>query len=192
MRRPPVDNPPAKHNRPWLAPPQAQIAGTLHVGQIIADSPAVRVALTHVSAFKSGCLLHFIASARPSAKLIEQAGGLRSLLQGCFSGVGPLIFDVSPEEPAGNTLESRFLREDLSHEPPTATVVVNFELTGSTVGEKEVELRQSVWLWPLPKPATVPIGVTWRHFGLERQEFDLDGESVRYASERSRALWSDL
>ena len=189
---PPVDGEPPPRPE-WFGPPEDAVGAILALDRILLRREDVGIALTHATAYPTGCLLHLrFAVHRSDAQ--DKVQGRPHL------GRRPEPFQLDPDGlhfdiryPDGNQVGTRrhavadVVADYRAQRQRRTPMLMHWGGSSGGTGAHWTGDRQ-LWLYPLPQPDVLEL--TWQWSGLEvpSGQTELDGTAILAAAQRAFTL----
>lgn len=192
---PELDEP--EHSMPaWWGPPGDELPVLLPVGEILAATEHVSIALIGALVHREGVELRVERRLRRHGLPLRAWNDLvgRFTEHGMFGppedpaarlrfglvlGDGEQVLDGSPFVPGA----------DPSTPPERHSLTRNGG--GGGGGGSSYSGSDALWLWPLPPEGPVELVMQWPALGIDETRAVLDGSSIRELAQRAAPLWPD-
>lgn len=163
----------------WSTPPQ-MIGGYVAGPVPIARSGSIVVAARQVLAFPTGVEVEIEAHARgPHAGPAPDPAAV--------FGHPPLQFHVRFADGREATQDDETgLRSGLG----PMLVLTGCQTSSGGPGGRE-DVRQTLWIWPLPSPGPVAVTCSWPDRGLHGAGLVLDGDAIAAAARLAQPFWPE-
>lgn len=185
----------------WVAPPRRVLGRAVPLSAFVARSDHAVIALTHATAYPSGCLLALEISGRrgemdPQAwwgigqNVLARPLGMNNALGELPDGM--LRFGVRFSDGSkATTVDSpaRFCRtpDDRPDSPVLTEHPWGMSVSNSPHG---FELTRQLWLWPIPAPEAFEFAVEWPLLGIPLTFVPLDGAALAAAAQQAQPFWA--
>lgn len=164
--------------RPSWMPSDEVLAAIVPVGQFLARTERVIVALSHVSVHPNGCMFDVRASARGTSVAWDVFERM-VFTAGFGAGITAAMDDEEP-------FRRRSRGED-------AFVLLKYGQEGDgtvlNANDRRVNCTLRLWLYPLPPPEPGTLSVTSPDLGLELASCPLDWPTIVAAGAGARPYW---
>jgi hypothetical protein len=153
--------------------------------------------LVELRAFAQGCVFEIVAAARRDEQPYDQWFGNvdkqeRALFSGHPSDRFPdEVLRVSAQFPDGSKAVSpdRKVWSESSPQPPDGPVLVPLRGHVGSAGRDILELRQSLWIRPLPPPESFDLVVEWPAAGITLTRHTVNGAAIVEAARQATPYW---
>lgn len=174
----------------WHGPPLASFHGTIPMSTTILRKKSHVVALLYIQVFQTGCILNFSA-AYQRAEGVRSHAELKSLHDSpgglpTFVALFPDGSRASSEH--GVKLQMAAAKGTLDG-VPQGPVLVGGPGAVTSSSDSAVEIRQPLWLWPLPPPEEFSVRVTWGRAEASDVGATIDGSLIHRAVADARGFW---
>ncbi len=192
---PETDEP--EHSMPrWWGPPDDELPVLLPVGEILAATEHVSIALIGAFVHREGVELRIERRLRrrdlPLRAWNDLAGRFAEhgmfgtpedpttrLRFGVVLGDGEQVLDGSPFVPGADPST-----------PPDGHSLMRTG-GGGGGGGRSYSGSDGLWLWPLPPDGPMELVMQWPALGIDETRAVLDGSSIRELAQRAAPLWPD-
>ena len=173
----PVPEPLWRHHQPW-DPPEAEFPSIVSMDtMILGRGDRAAVAITGMTAVRTGFEIQLTAHFRPDAS--DEAGpgpkeARHSLRFGLQLADGSKVFGRHPRRPRGPDTE------------PEGPLLQAFALGGTPLS-----FLSRWWAWPLPPKGALDFVTEWPAYGLPESRISLDAGMILDAAQHSIQLWPE-
>ncbi|MCW2671914.1 MAG: hypothetical protein JWP14_503 [Frankiales bacterium] len=167
-----------KARQPHAGPAQDEVGVLAMSGFSLARSPDVAVALSGITAFSDGLLLHVVVLFADEQKREQLDWSLQEYSR------SPGRFRLGVQLPDG-----RRATTGTTDAPPLQTSEADAVLTmlSSTTGP--LRWQGDYWLWPLPNPGTLVVGCRWPDRAIDETLVSVEAGPLRSAAASSGPVW---
>ena len=168
-----------KARQPHSGPAQDEVGTFAMSGFLLARSPDVAVALSGVTAFSDGLLLHVVVLFADEQRRETLDWSLQEYSR------SPGRFRLGIQLPDG-----RRATTGTGDAPPLQTSEAEAVLTMLNSSTGPLRWQGDYWLWPLPQEGTMVVGCRWPDRAIDETLVSVETGPLRAAASSSRPVWT--
>lgn len=168
---------------PWLGPPQASFCGILEFQRVISESEVAVLTLVEIRSYADGCQLEYCGALYRQASSPAENAEAATLR---FLEDRNMNFTVRYDSNTSSSVsESVHLRSRETNEEPAKPVLIRALGPHLLATRESVEVREVLWLWPLPPPKLFNVDFEWRG-GNIRGTHTLRGQDIVESASKAK------
>jgi hypothetical protein len=183
---PPPPPPPAPVPPPqpeWLGPGPGDLPGFVPIQATLWRDGEVAVVVRGIEAYRTGVSFELSVMVRQGP--LEHLG---MMMARHADPAGALRIGVALADGRRASIDDQFHHPLAFGEPPPGPVLMFRGSQSQGLNRMDVQL----WLWPLPPPGELTLGVVWRSRGIPETLHVLDAAVIREAAGRAEHLWDPI
>ncbi|MDX6266140.1 MAG: hypothetical protein QOD70_880 [Frankiales bacterium] len=164
--------------QPHSGPAQDEVGVMALSGFSLARSPDVAVALSGITAFSDGLVLHVVVLFADEQKREQLDWSLQEYSR------SPGRFRLGVQFP-----DARRATTGTADAPPVQAADADAVLTMLSSSNGPLRWQGDYWLWPLPGAGTMVLGCRWPDRAIDETLVSVDTAPLRTAAARSGPVW---